>query len=85
MTSQADHSPQNFDIFKPGENCWRIEPAQRVGILIDTADYFEAFKAVCGKARRSLFILGWDFDRLEDFADLEAALVWLAFLTAFFL
>jgi phosphatidylserine/phosphatidylglycerophosphate/cardiolipin synthase-like enzyme/uncharacterized membrane protein YdjX (TVP38/TMEM64 family) len=61
-----DHDKTTFsDLLRPGKNCWRIENADRVGILIDTANYFEAFKQVCGKARRSLFILGWDFDRCE--------------------
>jgi hypothetical protein len=27
-------------ILKPGENCWRIEQADRVSLLVDGAEYF---------------------------------------------
>jgi phospholipase D1/2 len=46
----------------PGRNCWRIEPARRVSFLIDGAAYFSAVRAAIAKARRSVFILGWDID-----------------------
>jgi phosphatidylserine/phosphatidylglycerophosphate/cardiolipin synthase-like enzyme/uncharacterized membrane protein YdjX (TVP38/TMEM64 family) len=65
MNTENQENTFFSDLLEPGKNCWRIEPADRVAILIDAADYFEAFKRVCGKARRSLFILGWDFDRCE--------------------
>ena len=31
-------------ILKPGENCWRIEQADRVSLLVDGAEYFHAFR-----------------------------------------
>ena len=65
MNTKDPNKTMFNDLLEPGKNCWRIERADRVGILIDTADYFEAFKKVCAKARRTLFILGWDFDRCE--------------------
>ena len=65
MNTEDPNKTMFNDLLEPGKNCWRIERADRVGILIDTADYFEAFKKVCAKARRTLFILGWDFDRCE--------------------
>ena len=48
-------------VFEPGRNCWRVEPATRVGFLIDGDAYFKAFVAAARNARRSLLILGWDF------------------------
>lgn len=52
-------------IVRCGRNCWRMEKARRLAVLIDTADYFAAFKSACEQAEHSIFILGWDFDRLE--------------------
>lgn len=49
-------------ILKPGDNCWRIEHADRVGFLVDGADYFHAFRETAKKARRSVLIAGWDVD-----------------------
>jgi phosphatidylserine/phosphatidylglycerophosphate/cardiolipin synthase-like enzyme/uncharacterized membrane protein YdjX (TVP38/TMEM64 family) len=49
-------------VLTPGRNCWRIEPAQRVAFLIDGAAYFAALRSAIAQARRSVFILGWDFD-----------------------
>jgi len=46
----------------PGRNCWRIERANRLAFLIDGAAYFAAVRAAIAKARRSVFILGWDID-----------------------
>ena len=46
----------------PGRNCWRIERAQRLGFLIDGAQYFAAVRAALARAKRSIFILGWDID-----------------------
>jgi phospholipase D1/2 len=46
----------------PGRSCWRIERASRVSFLIDGAAYFSAVRAAIAKARRSVFILGWDID-----------------------
>jgi len=60
----ADQSDE-FRILRPGENCWKVETATRVAPLIDTAAYFEALKSACELAEKSIFILGWDFDRHE--------------------
>jgi phospholipase D1/2 len=45
-----------------GRNCWRIERAGRLAFLIDAAAYFAAVRAAIAQAKRSVFILGWDFD-----------------------
>ena len=46
----------------PGRNCWRIERSKRVAFLIDGADYFSAVRAAIAKAKRSVYIVGWDID-----------------------
>lgn len=53
------HSPS---VFAPGSNCWRIEHADRVAVLVDAAAYFEAFVAACERAQHSILIVGWDID-----------------------
>jgi phosphatidylserine/phosphatidylglycerophosphate/cardiolipin synthase-like enzyme/uncharacterized membrane protein YdjX (TVP38/TMEM64 family) len=47
----------------PGRNCWRLEHAGRLAFFIDAAPYFAAVRAALRLAKRSVFILGWDFDR----------------------
>jgi phosphatidylserine/phosphatidylglycerophosphate/cardiolipin synthase-like enzyme/uncharacterized membrane protein YdjX (TVP38/TMEM64 family) len=47
----------------PGRNCWRIERVRRLAFLIDAAPYFAAVRAALRLAKRSVFILGWDFNR----------------------
>jgi hypothetical protein len=49
-------------ILKPGENCWRIEQADRLSLLVDGAQYFHAFRETAKNARRSVLIIGWDID-----------------------
>ena len=59
-----DESPPR-GVLNPGANCWRIEDADRLGAIVDAADYFAAFAEACRAARRQILILGWDFDRCE--------------------
>ncbi len=42
--------------------------AERGRFLVDGASYFELFADVCQRARRSIFILGWDFDSRAQLA-----------------
>jgi len=53
------------DLLRPGDTCWRVENAKRASVIVETADYFAALREVCSEARRSILILGWDFDRRE--------------------
>lgn len=46
----------------PRRNCWRIDRARRVAFLVDAADYFAAVRSAIMQAKRSVFIVGWDFD-----------------------
>jgi phosphatidylserine/phosphatidylglycerophosphate/cardiolipin synthase-like enzyme len=51
-------------ILQPGRNCWRLEAADRLALLLDSAEYFAALKAALLRARRSIWILAWTFDPL---------------------
>lgn len=45
-----------------GKNCWRRVHADRAAFLVDGAAYFDAFARAALRARRSILILGWDFN-----------------------
>jgi len=60
--SDTGHWPHAF---RPGETCWRVEPSRRVSVLVETDLYFAALRSACERAERSIFIVGWDFDRRE--------------------
>ena len=47
-------------ILQPQKNVWRIERAQRAAVLIDGAVFFRAVREAMLKARRRIFIVGWD-------------------------
>ncbi|MBK1723895.1 VTT domain-containing protein [Thiocystis violacea] len=47
-------------LFQPGRNCWRVEHAERVGVLVDGEEYYAAVRASMAKARRRILIAGWD-------------------------
>ena len=49
-------------ILHPGRNVWRVERAGRASVLIDGAAFFGAVRRAFLKARRSIFIVGWDID-----------------------
>lgn len=49
-------------LLRTGHNCWRIEQAHRLRFLVDGAAYFPAFREAVKQARRSVLIIGWDFD-----------------------
>jgi phosphatidylserine/phosphatidylglycerophosphate/cardiolipin synthase-like enzyme/uncharacterized membrane protein YdjX (TVP38/TMEM64 family) len=49
-------------LLRPGENCWRVEHADRVAVLVDGEAYFAAFASAAERARHSIAILAWDFN-----------------------
>src|SRR5690349_18588545 len=55
-------SPPARPILRPGQNCWRVASAARASVLIDGAPYFAHLEAALRKAKRSILIVGWDFD-----------------------
>lgn len=71
-------------LLSPGRNCWCIEEASRLSVLVDTAEYFSAFAEACRQARKQILILGWDFDRqvrlIRDRNETEATVEVGAFL-----
>ncbi|HEX7053126.1 MAG TPA: VTT domain-containing protein [Burkholderiales bacterium] len=54
--------PRPGTLFRPGYNCWTVARAERVALLVDAAAYFRAFHQAALRARRSIVILGWDFN-----------------------
>jgi phospholipase D1/2 len=49
-------------IIEAGQNCWQKKHATRVALLIDGESYYPAFYAAIQKAKKTVFILGWDID-----------------------
>src|SRR5882724_764258 len=49
-------------LLRPGYNCWTVARGERVAFLVDAADYFKAFAEAALRAKRSITILGWDFN-----------------------
>jgi phosphatidylserine/phosphatidylglycerophosphate/cardiolipin synthase-like enzyme len=49
-------------VVRVGHNCWRLEHADRVAVVVDAADYFHFVRELCESARNLLIFVGWDFD-----------------------
>jgi phosphatidylserine/phosphatidylglycerophosphate/cardiolipin synthase-like enzyme len=49
-------------LLRPLSNVWRAERADEFAIIIDADDYFAAARAAMRSARKSIFLVGWDFD-----------------------
>ena len=49
-------------LLRPGYNCWALARAERAAFIVDAKDYFEAFYRAALLARRSIIVLGWDFN-----------------------
>src|SRR5262245_41914907 len=47
-------------ILRRGRNAWRVERADRMAVLVDGGAFFRAVRETLVKARRSVFIVGWD-------------------------
>lgn len=48
--------------FEPGRNCWRVENAARLSVIIDADDYFRAARQAMLSAKKQILLIGWDFD-----------------------
>lgn len=48
--------------FTPGRNCWRVERAGRFSVIMENGAYFKALRSALLKAKRSVVVLGWQFD-----------------------
>lgn len=51
----------NRPVLEEGRTCWRILPARRAAFLVDGEAYFGAVAAALERARRRVWLLGWDF------------------------
>jgi len=49
-------------ILRPGDNVFAVARAERLCVLIDAEAYFRAFHRAALRAKRSITILGWDFN-----------------------
>lgn len=49
-------------LFRPGDNCWRVEPAEELSIIVDADEYFGAIREAMMAAERLILLVGWDFD-----------------------
>ncbi len=47
-------------VVKEGSNCWRVARANRAAFLIDGESYFRAVYEAVRRAKRSVFLMGWD-------------------------
>ena len=45
-------------IVQPGENCWRVERADKFHCIQDAADYFRLARWALLEARKTVFVLG---------------------------
>ena len=61
MNRHAPIAP-NEPIVRPGRNAWRVETADALTFLVDGEDYFRALDRALRTARRSIRIVGWDFN-----------------------
>lgn len=49
-------------ILAEGETCWRLAEAERFSVIVDAAGFFLCARQATRKARRSIILIGWDFD-----------------------
>src|ERR1700741_569801 len=57
---QTPHSAPS--LLRPGYNCWSVARSELLALLVAAADYFKAFTEAALRAKRSITILGWDFN-----------------------
>lgn len=56
------YQPPRNSILLPGRNAWRIETVDRLAFLVDGEEYFRPLDRMLRRARRSIRIVGWDFN-----------------------
>jgi phosphatidylserine/phosphatidylglycerophosphate/cardiolipin synthase-like enzyme/uncharacterized membrane protein YdjX (TVP38/TMEM64 family) len=54
--------PHHAGLLRRGQNCCSVARADRVALLVDGENYFDAFRRAAERAERSILIIGWDFD-----------------------
>ena len=61
FTGRRAHAARPSVLGRPGV-CWRRARAAKASPLIDGAAYFAALAEALERARRSVFVLGWDIN-----------------------
>ena len=65
-TDDAWNGAASSSTLRPGDTCWRIERAERLALIVDGASYFRHLRSALEAARRTVYLVGWDFDlRIE--------------------
>ncbi|TCR06199.1 phospholipase D-like domain-containing protein [Neorhizobium sp. JUb45] len=64
MNKTSNHSAAETpeSIIRHGRNAWRTANAEKAAFLVDGADYYRRLEQVILKAKRAIFIIGWDFN-----------------------
>jgi phosphatidylserine/phosphatidylglycerophosphate/cardiolipin synthase-like enzyme len=60
--TSAESKQSQPAILRPGRNCWRLARARHASVLVDAGPYFRRLEQVFRAAKRSIMIIGWDFD-----------------------
>lgn len=53
-------------LFRPGENCWRVDRAYHANVIVDYSFYYKALAESLLRAKHSIFLTGWDIDSRID-------------------
>ncbi|HSV29529.1 MAG TPA: hypothetical protein VLL76_08215, partial [Candidatus Omnitrophota bacterium] len=61
-TAHDDRLIVSGRLAQPGRNCARVAHADRLGMVVDGDEYFRALRHAILNARRSILMLGWEFD-----------------------
>jgi phosphatidylserine/phosphatidylglycerophosphate/cardiolipin synthase-like enzyme len=65
-----------MSVLVAGETCWQLQKADHVSVIVDADKFFKHARNAMLKAKRSIMLIGWDFDtRIElvhDDSDDEA-------------
>lgn len=62
MDNDFSENQGSTSLFKPGENCWRVETATEIALIVDADSYFKMLRKVIAKSEQQLLLIGWDFD-----------------------
>jgi phosphatidylserine/phosphatidylglycerophosphate/cardiolipin synthase-like enzyme len=47
---------------QPGDECWRVERAKRMSVIVDAEAYFRVARRAMLGAKKRILLIGWDFD-----------------------
>ncbi|MCF8043301.1 MAG: VTT domain-containing protein [Desulfarculaceae bacterium] len=61
-SAKGSGRPKGGPVLQPGRTIWRKARAERLAVLVDGEEFFDAFVQAAQQARHSLYILSWDID-----------------------